>query len=453
MSAIVGIEHVMTLGSRAGLAVSEHDLWVMAAGVLTAVACGVLGCFLVLRKISLLGDAISHAILPGLVAAFLVTTSRDIIPMLVGAAGAGLLSAVIASVLHKHASVDEGASLGVSFTVLFALGVVLIAHVPPSVDLDPSCVFYGTIETVPWYTQVVLGVDMPRYIPVIATVLALNTLLIGVFWKELKLASFDAAFAASVGVSASVMHYMIVSAVAWTSVVSFEAVGSILVVSMLIAPGATAHLLTDRYPRLFGYAALFAASSALVGYQLASLFNTTAAGMMSVVAGLQFAITAMIGPRHGVLARVLARLRLAERIEREDILASMYRRRERESAADVQASAKSGSLRSHTDTTRVGSRGLIGRLAHWRLCRMKHIVRSEYHGYSLTSIGIDAARQIIRSHRMWESFLADEVGLEPDHIHDPSHRMEHFITTSMQERLRTNYADRPDPHGKPVPPT
>ena len=138
------------------------DTWAMIAAALAASTCGVLGCFLVLRRLSLLGDAISHSILPGIAAAFLITQSRDVGPMLLGAAVAGLLAAVLSAALSRFARVYEDASLGVSFTTLFALGVILIAFAP-QVDLDPSCVLYGFLETIPLYTTSIFGFEVPRF--------------------------------------------------------------------------------------------------------------------------------------------------------------------------------------------------------------------------------------------------------------------------------------------------
>ncbi|MGE3107794.1 MAG: metal ABC transporter permease [Phycisphaerales bacterium] len=433
-----------------GLAFSSYTVWLVLTAVLASVACGVLGCFLVLRRLSLLGDAISHAVLPGLAAAFLITRSRDVMPMLAGAAIAGLLAAGLSATLSRFAKVNQDASLGVSFTTLFALGVLLMAYIPRNIDLDPSCVLYGAIEMVPLQEKIsVLGVGVPPFIRSIAVVLLLNTALILVFWKELKLTSFDAAFAVSMGFSAGAVHYVLMAAVAWTSVACFEAVGSILVVAMLIAPGATAHLLTDRYPRLFFLAAILAASSAAIGCWLALVFNTTAAGMMSVVAGVQFALALLLAPHHGVLAKLATRAALALRIRREDILAALFRRTELASSG----MAASGATSAPSAGTRTSyPAGPLTVLATRALRRAGYLARGPAGEPVLLPAGLDAGRQIVRSHRLWESFLSDQAGIEVDHLHDPSHRMEHFITRDMSERLRDSYADRPDPHGKPVPP-
>ncbi|MGQ0626518.1 MAG: metal ABC transporter permease, partial [Phycisphaerales bacterium] len=174
-----------------GYGVRSYDLWVVATGVCCAVACGVLGCFLVLRRMSLLGDAISHAVLPGIAAGFLVWGRRGILPMLLGAGGAGVLTAGLSGVLSRYARVAEDAALGVVFTTLFALGVVMITFSASSVDLDPGCVLYGVIEMTPLDTVLVLGMEMPRAFAGLFICLLIAVVMVGVFFKELAIVSFD----------------------------------------------------------------------------------------------------------------------------------------------------------------------------------------------------------------------------------------------------------------------
>lgn len=417
-----------------GLAVEEYDLWVMLAGVCCAAACAVLGCFLVLRRLSLLGDAISHAILPGIAVAFMVTGSRGIVPMLMGAGAAGLLAAFLSSGLRRWGRVPEDASLGIVFTAMFALGVILITFAARDVDLDPGCVLYGSIETIALGRTQVLGLEAPRGVLTLAVVLLADVTLVVVFFKELRLVSFDAALATSMGFSAALVHYGLMAAVAATGVACFEAVGSILVVAMLIAPGATAHLLTDRLGRMLWVAALLGAAAAVIGYQLASWLDTSVAGMMSAVAGGQFALAVLLAPRHGVVSRSLAKLGLSLRIRREDMIAALYR-----------ASEAPG-----PKTTDEG-RTLLDRLALALNTRAGMVRVDGRGGISLTESGVREGVRIIRSHRLWESFLTHHVGLETDHVHDPSHRMEHFITEEMAARLGAEFAGQRDPHGKPVP--
>lgn len=429
------------------LASLVHDLraddwWIMGTAVACAVTCGTLGCFLVLRRLSLLGDAISHAILPGLAIAFLVTGSRDPAPMLIGALVVGVITAVLTSSLNRWGRVPEDAAMGVVFSSLFALGVLLITWAAGMIDLDPGCVLYGLIEFVPLDTQIIAGVEIPRAFVFLAIVMLLCTAGIVIFFKELKIVSFDPALATSMGISAAVVHYGLMVAVAGAAVASFEAVGSILVVTMLVAPGATAHLLTDRLPRMLAWSALLATTASILGYLLAVHWNTSVAGMISVVAGSQFLLAAIFAPRYGVLARSLAQLSLSVQIAREDILGSLYR--EEEHTKGIVSAPREGA------TPHVGA--IVSALARLSM-RTRGLARATVSGrLLLTDRGRTEATQLVRTHRLWETYLATRVGLPPDHVHDPAERVEHFIGPELAESLAKNLKHEQDPHGKPIPP-
>ncbi|MCA9021171.1 MAG: metal ABC transporter permease, partial [Planctomycetaceae bacterium] len=171
------------------------DGWIIVAGILCSVATALLGNFLVLRKMSMLGDAITHAILPGLAAAFFISESRSSLPMFVGAVIAGILTALFTEWIRGFGKVDEGASMGVVFTSLFALGLVMIVQAADHVDLDPGCVLYGAIELTPLDTVLINGWEIPRVVVVLSIVLLINLLFVVCFLKELKLSSFDPALA------------------------------------------------------------------------------------------------------------------------------------------------------------------------------------------------------------------------------------------------------------------
>lgn len=276
------------------------DFWIVATGALCAMACALPGCFLVLRRMSMMGDAISHAVLPGLAIAFLVTGQRASMPMFLGAVAAGLLTALFTQWIHRSARVDEGAAMGVVFTTLFAIGLVIIVKAADHVDLDPGCVLYGAIELTPLDTVKLLGMEVPRAALVNGGVLLANILIVAVFYKELRLACFDPGLAATLGFSPGFLHYLLMSMVAVTTVAAFESVGSIIVIAMLIVPAATAQLLTRRlFPMLLTSVAL-AASAAMLGHagavwlpSLAGLPPTSTAGTMAFASGVLF-LSAML---------------------------------------------------------------------------------------------------------------------------------------------------------------
>ena len=287
-------------------AVRDDDLWTIAVASCCSISCGVLGCFLVLRRLSLLGDAISHAILPGLALAFILSGTRSPAAMLAGAMCVGLLTALVSGALHRWGRVPEDASMGVVFTTLFAGGVMLVTVAARDVDLDPGCVLYGLIEFAPFDTLAIAGAQIPRSFVWLGASMAINIGLIAVFYKELKIACFDPALATTLGISATLVHYGLMTAVTATAVASFEAVGSILVVAMLVAPGATAQLLTDRLARMLWWAGAVALLSAVGGYVLAVYFNTSVAGMIATVSLGLFVAAAVGAPTHGVIARRVA---------------------------------------------------------------------------------------------------------------------------------------------------
>lgn len=295
--------------------VRSDDIWTVATAACCSMACGVLGCFLVLRRMSLLGDAISHAILPGLAVAFIVTGSREPWAMLGGAMIVGVLTALLSNGLNRWGRVPEDASMGVVFTTLFALGVILITLGARNVDLDPGCVLYGLIEFVPFDTVRLAGHEIPRSFLWLGAALAVNVGLITVFYKELKIVCFDPYLATTMGISATAVHYGLMTAVAATSVASFEAVGSILVIAMLVAPGATAQLLTDRLSRMLGWSAAIGALCAVAGYALAVWLNTSVAGAIATVSLAVFVLAVFAAPRHGVIAQRVRHPRRAPGIE------------------------------------------------------------------------------------------------------------------------------------------
>ncbi|MEM7790145.1 MAG: metal ABC transporter permease [Verrucomicrobiota bacterium] len=296
------------------------DTWIVVIGVLAAVSCALLGNFLVLRKMSMMGDAISHAVLPGLAIAFLFTGARASLTMFIGAALVGVLTAVFTQWVSRFGKVDEGASMGIVFTTLFALGLLLIVQAADHVDLDPNCVLYGAIELTPldvvWSVEIFgLSLDVPRAALVLGAVALTNVFFIVLFFKELRLSSFDAELATTIGFDANLMHYLLMSLVALTTVAAFEAVGSIIVIAMLIVPAAAAHLLSDRLGTMIAISVILAALSAVLGHLGALLVpgwlgfeSTSTSGMMAVAAGLVFACTIIFAPRHGLLAKQFGRL-------------------------------------------------------------------------------------------------------------------------------------------------
>jgi manganese/zinc/iron transport system permease protein len=288
--------------------------WIILTGALVAGACGLVGCFLILRRMAMLGDAISHAVLPGIVLAFLLTHDKGSLVMVLGAAVFGVLAAFLVQTLSRS-GVQEDAGIGVVFTALFAIGVVLVSSQGSSIHLDLDHLLYGEIAYAPFDTLVVGGVDLgARAAWTMGAIFLLDLLVIGLFYKEFKLCAFDAAMAAAVGIPVTLMHYGLMTLVSVTTVGAFESVGAILVVAMLIVPGATAYLLTDRLGVMLGLSVLIGTISSALGYWVAAQLDASIAGAITAVAGLLFLLAFLFSPSHGVLARALARRRLRSQV-------------------------------------------------------------------------------------------------------------------------------------------
>lgn len=283
-------------------------------GILAAIACALPGNFLVLRKQALIGDAISHVVLPGIVLAFLVTQALDAWAMLLGAGAAALFAVVMIDVIKRVSRIEVGAIMGVVFTTLFALGVLLLEQSSASsVHLDVEHALMGNLESLIWLEargwasllDPVALAGLPPELPRLTLTLALIIVLLILFWRPLTLSTFDEGYAESLGLPVRATSLGLVMVAALAAVTAFDAVGSIIVIAMFICPAAAARLMTDRLRSQIWWSVGFATLSASLGYVLAGygplwigLENSvSAAGMIAAVSGLILALTAVFGPK------------------------------------------------------------------------------------------------------------------------------------------------------------
>lgn len=426
------------------------DTWIVVVGMLSAMSCALLGNYLVLRRMSMMGDAISHAVLPGLAIAFLISGSRDSLPMLTGAIGIGVVTTLFIQGIDKLSGLDKGASMGVVFTTLFALGLILIRQAADHVDLDPGCVLYGAIELTPLDTYLWFGWEIPRAAVTNGVMLLVNLIFVLVFYKELKITSFDPALATTIGINANIMHYVLMTLVAATTIAAFESVGSILVIAMLIVPGAAAHLLTDRLSRMLIISLAIACLSALLGHVGAITIppwfgfrDTSTAGMMAVMTGAIFVVVFLFAPRYGLVSRLLHQLLLSLKIVRDDVLGFLYRFQELAPAgtAPVRVSELREALKE----------GFATRVALMDLSR-RNMVRNAKDRVTLTASGMEAGQSLVRSHRLWETYLCGKMGYCEADVHRQAHHLEHYTDPDMQEQLgRVTGNPTRDPHEREIP--
>lgn len=285
-------------------------------GICAAVACALPGNFLLLRRQALIGDAISHVVLPGIVVAFLLTGVISTWPMMLGAAGAAAVAVILIETIRRLGRIEPGAAMGVVFTTMFAAGVLLLEQTDTSsVHLDVEHALYGNLESLIWLDATgwasVLDPEalagLPPELPRIAVTLLAVALFIRLFWRPLKISTFDEGFARTIGIRTGALGLALVLVAAISAVAAFDAVGSIIVIAMFICPPAAARMMTNRLEAQIGWSVLFAVLSAVIGYVLAGYGPlwlgwadaVSAAGMIATVSGVILALAAVFGPCRG----------------------------------------------------------------------------------------------------------------------------------------------------------
>jgi len=436
----------------------QTDGWIIVAGALCAIAASLLGNFLVLRRLSMMGDAISHAVLPGIAAAFLFSGTRGSFVVLLGAASMGLLTVWLTELIRKYGKVEEGAAIGVVFTSLFAIGLIMMERASSKIDLDPSCVLYGGLETITLRMVETPFGDVPSVVITLSFVCLLNAVCIAAFFKQWQVSTFDPLLSQAQGISPTFFHYLLASLVAITSIASFEAVGNILVVAMLIVPAATAFLLCQRLHRMVLLSVVIGAAAAISGHLMARFVpaslgykSVNSAAMMAVANGLFLVFAVVAGPKAGVLVRWLEQRSVARKIIGEDVLALLYRHSE-----GTLAEGKNVGNRAVLECKEIASKLKIS------LKKLSSVgsdlvragcISINQSTVGLTDQGYRVAQNLIRSHRLWEQYLSVEVNASDARLHAQAESLEHFTSSSMRDKLDAETGQSTlDPHGRSIPP-
>jgi len=421
----------MTALFAAGGSLDMHA-WAMATAAVTAAACGLVGTLLVVRRMSLLGDAISHAVLPGIVVAVLLG-GRPGGPLVFAAATAAALVTVwLTQALKAVGGVSADAGAGVVFTTMFALGVALVSAAGRGAHIDAACVLAGDLTFVPFDTIAIAGRDVPRAFLAGAAVCGLLAAAAWTTWKLQVFTAFDAAAARAAGLPVAAVTAGLLAATALATVASFQAVGAILVVALLVTPAAAAELLVRRLHHVAFVAILLAVAGALLGYLAAWQLGVNEAGAIATVLGLEYLAAALAAPDDGIVARALAAVRFGWRVACEDLLAALWRGEE-----------------TGTPARHVTWRSRLAGLGLWAA---GDVVRDAA-GWRLTPRGRRAAEMVVRSHRLWEAWLGRHVELPVDHLHPPAEWVEHHLGTAVRRRLEADLGlAASDPHGSEIPP-
>lgn len=294
--------------------------------VIVAVACSIPGVFLVLRKMALMSDSITHTILLGIVLAFFVTKDLSSPFLILGAAAMGLITVWLTELVQKTKLVSEDSAIGVIFPLLFSIAIILITRYAGSVHLDTDSVLLGELAFAPFNRMLVNGVDFgAKAIYTSGILLIINVLMIALLFKELKIATFDPMLASVLGFSPIILHYGLMALVSLTAVGAFESVGSVLVVAFMIGPPVTAYLLTDDLKTMLFLSGGIGAASAVFGYQAASLLDVSIAGSIASAIGLIFFLVFIFAPKQGLVTKIFYKRKKKNEFAKNVLLLHIYR--------------------------------------------------------------------------------------------------------------------------------
>ena len=400
-------------------------------GLLVTTVCSVIGCYIVLRRTSFLADALSHSMLAGVVAGYLVmkvlfNEEAHALGMLVGSIASGIFTVAVIGFVSRKSRVKDDAVIGVMYTGIFALGGVLASRFSEYVHVDVYHFVIGSI----------LGVsDSDLRMMAVVTIVVLTFVILA--FRQLQLISFDRVMAASIGVNVVLLDYMLTTCTAMVVVTGVQVVGIIQVVGLLIAPGATAYLLCDRLKNMIWVAILFGWSGFLIGYYLSEQLNVSPGGMIVVVCTVQFLLVFLVAPRYGLLAGWQRRWRAIPQQLIEDILGAIMR------SEDEQATIAEISQRIEYRVDRI--RKAIQSLARQEMLLVDDDI------ISFTDEGRQQARRLLRAHRLWESYL-QHLGVAEEELHDRAHVLEHVHDEDTVDYLDDKLGHPLfDPHGAEIP--
>jgi manganese/zinc/iron transport system permease protein len=279
------------------------DLWILLTAALVAASCSIVGVFLILRRQALLGDAISHSVLLGIVLAYLISGSNSLWVMLIGAIVIGLFTAWLSEALHKSSRLQSDASIGIVFTLFFSIGVILVSLYSGQIDLDQECVLYGELAFIPFDTIIFgsmesdpeAGIEIgPKAFWLILLVFLIVSLVVTLAFERFKTVTFHPSLALSLGIHTVFWHYLLMTLVSMTTVASFEAVGAILVIALLIIPAATSYLITRSLKAMIWIAILYSQLAVVMGYLIASQLDSSISASIAVSTGLLMIVTLVI---------------------------------------------------------------------------------------------------------------------------------------------------------------
>lgn len=408
---------------------SSWAIRALIASSMVGIMCGVLGGFIVLRNMSLIGDALSHAILPGVVFGFMIA-GYSVLGFFIGSVIAGLLAAVFITWIQQNVKTKNDAAIGIVFTAMFSIGVMAISHLSRTegVHLDLKDFLFGNV----------LGVsNEDLYLTGFIGLYVLISIV--VFYRYLFATTFQPVIAETMGISVKTVHYFLMLLLSFVVVASLRTVGVILVVAMLITPAATALLLTNRLQKVLVLAGLIGFVSAVSGLILAIIWDTTPGPAMTVVSTIIYGLAVLFSPDKGLVFKYIRNRRLNEKILVEDILKQTLRLSEKGIVTVEKLSDKLG----------FSASAIKSKLPN---LKKKGLFSNDNAKIELTHEGRTQATRLVRAHRLWETYLVEKMGLTVEQIHEDAEKYEHILTDEIMDEMeeRLGYPAH-DPHGSPIP--
>ena len=427
MSLLASVVDLLIPGSGSGKAIL--------AAVLLGAGCGLLGCFVVLRRVALMGDAVSHAVLPGVVAGLIYSSERSPGVIFLFAALAGLLGAGLVRLMMVSTRLKSDAALGIVLATFFAFGIMWQSRNQQD-TVGVMNFLFGNIGSIDASD---LRMMLMTTLMLVVTMFFLR--------RPLLMMSFDEGFSRGLGYPVRVLNGVFYFLLTFSVVVALQAVGVVLVSAMLITPAAAAYLLTDRFERMMLLSVLFGVASGITGGLVSAEVNGLPTGpVIALCATVLFGIIYLLAPRHGVLSKVMRTIRRRMRVRRENMLKAIYQIHEGEGFAHEEVSVlmlarKRGQTEENVikDCKALLNRGFIE-------------MAEDGVSLHLSRLGWKRAMEIVRNHRLWELYLTNEADYAEDHVHEDAEKIEHILEPGIV-RLLEQHLNFPelDPHGKPIP--
>ena len=423
------------------ITLSDRGLRLSLIGALLfGAVCGLLGSFIVVRKMALFGDAISHAVLPGVALGFLWSMSKDPVAILIGATLAGLAGSLLVGAIIRTTRIKQDAALGIVLASFFAIGLCLIRIIQNNEGASKitglKSYLFGDVAVLDRYDVITMGV-----------VVIITVILFGLLYRPFLAISFDRQFAISIGFPVRILEALFQLFLAFAIVISLQAVGVVLVSAMLITPAATAYLLVDRMHRMLWIAMGVGMLSAVLGVFLSFLGSNLPTGPFMVLSASSiFTVAYFFSPKYGRFTKWLRHRSRARKVREENSLKSIYH------VLESEGMERSGNTVSLKDLSNLRKMSMADVVTELKNMERLGSVQLEGEKVSLTDDGFMKARSVVRNHRLWELYLTNEANYASDHVHDDAEKVEHFLSEEKVSELES-YLDYPqeDPHGKPIP--